>query len=286
MIPLFKVKKPGLYGSIQDKGRFGFQRYGVPVSGPMDSYAYKYGHYMLHNSSDCPALELFLGGIELEVLADHRIVITGADLGAKVDERDAPLWKSFLIYEGQMLSFSGPRAGSIAYVIPEGGFYAEERLGSAAAYPKGHLGSVLKKDTVLYAQKEKTDGFERGLVKSEIPSYNSEVRVKLWKSPHWELFTKESLEVFFQSNYTLKGGDRMGYLLDGPVLKFIKSGDILSEATQFGTIQVPNSGRPIILMADAQTIGGYATIGKVVEEDLWKVAQLKTGGKIEFILKN
>lgn len=286
MIPLFKVKKPGVYGSIQDKGRFGYQRFGVPVSGPMDSYAYKYGHYILGNQADSPALELFLGGLELEVLSDHKLVITGGDLGAQVDGKEAPLWKSFLIFQGQTVRFAGPKAGSIAYVIPEGGFYAEEMLGSASVYPKGLLGSLLQKDMILYAKTNKTDGFQKGLVKREIPDYAMNVRVKLWPSPHWDLFVPDSLEQFFQSIYTLKGGDRMGYLLNGPPLTFKGSGDILSEATQFGTIQVPSSGQPIILMADAQTIGGYATIGKIVEGDLWKVAQLRTGGKVQFSVKD
>lgn len=286
MIPLFKVKKAGVYGSIQDQGRFGYQRFGVPVSGPMDSYAYKYGNYILSNPSNSPALELFLGGQEMEVMSDHRIVITGADLGARVDGVLAPLWKSFTIYKGQTLSFTRPLKGSISYVIPEGGFFAEEILGSASVYPKGLLGSSLKKDIILYAQKDKTDKWQRGLIKSEVPDYSMNVTVKVWTSPHMDLFVSDSLEEFFQSSYTLKGGDRMGYLLNGPSLKFINGGDILSEATQFGTIQVPNSGQPIILMADAQTIGGYATIGKIVNEDLWKVAQLRTGSKIQFSLKS
>lgn len=282
MIPLFKVKKPGVYGSIQDKGRVGFQRFGVPVSGPMDAYAFQYGHTILRNSPDDPALELFLGGLELEVLSDHRIVITGADLRAQIDGKEAPLWKTFSIYQGQTLKFAGPRSGSIAYVTPEGGFYSEEMLGSASVYPKGLLGSPLQKDMILYARIHKKNGFQRGLIKSEIPEYSMNVKVKLWPSPHWNLFAPGSLEEFFQSAYTLKAGDRMGYLLNGTPLKFKESSDILSEATQFGTIQVPNNGQPIILMADAQTIGGYATIGKIVNTDLWKVAQLRPGGKIKF----
>lgn len=285
MLSLFKVKKTGVYGSIQDLGRFGFQRFGVPVSGPMDGYAFKKGHYILGNPLDSAALELFLGGQELEVLEDHRIVITGADLGARVDGELVPLWKSFLIFKGQTLSFTGPVNGSIAYITPEGGYHAEEKLGSASVYPKGLLGSVLKKDMILYAKNEKTSRFERGLVKRKIPEYAMNLRVNVWPSPHLNAFDGSSLEEFFQSEYMLKGGDRMGYLLSGPSLRFTNgSSDILSEATQFGTIQVPNNGQPIILMADAQTIGGYATIGKIADEDLWKVAQLRTGGKIQFSL--
>lgn len=282
MIPLFKVKKAGVYGSIQDKGRTGYQRFGVPVSGAMDFHAYQLGNYVLGNDANSPALELFLGGIELEVLTDHRIVITGADLGAKLDGQLVPNWKTFNIYKGQTLNFTKPVQGSIAYVIPEGGFLSEELLGSASVYPKGQLGSPLKKEMILYARKEKSNKFQSGLCRREIPEYSADLNVKVWPSPHLDCFQPDSINEFFQSAYQIKGGDRMGYLLEGPSLIFINGSDILSEATQFGTIQVPNSGKPIILMADAQTIGGYATIGKIAREDLWKVVQLRRGEKIRF----
>ncbi|SEN40167.1 biotin-dependent carboxylase uncharacterized domain-containing protein [Mesobacillus persicus] len=282
MIPLFKVKKVGTYGSIQDKGRFGYQRFGVPVSGPMDAKAYHLGQYIIGNDENSPSLELFLGGQEFEVLSDHRIVITGADLGVMLDGAPVPTWKTFTIFKGQILSFTRAIEGSIAYVIPEGGFEAELLLGSGSVYPKGLLGTPLKRDRILYAKRESGGGFQTGLCRSEVPSYSQQIQVKVWRSPHLAMFTEVALEEFFQTTYTLKMGDRMGYLLDGPKLDFVHSSDILSEATQFGTIQVPNSGHPIILMADAQTIGGYATIGKIASDDLWKVAQLKKGGEIKF----
>ncbi|MEH7523273.1 biotin-dependent carboxyltransferase family protein [Bacillus sp. JJ1503] len=282
MIPLFKVKKAGVYGSIQDKGRTGYQRFGVPVSGAMDFHAYHMGNYILGNHENAPALEVFLGGMELEVLSDHRVVITGADLGAMLDGMSAPLWKSFNVYKGQILKLTKPISGTIAYLIPEGGLYAEELLGSASAYPKGQLGSQLKKEMIVYAKVVKSRKFNRGLRTRYIPAYSEELTVKVWPSPHLDRFSLETLNDFFQSAYQMKGGDRMGYLLEGPSLTFINGSDILSEATQFGTIQVPNNGQPIILMADAQTIGGYSTIGKIVKEDLWKIAQLRRGCKIKF----
>ncbi|WP_057760397.1 biotin-dependent carboxyltransferase family protein [Cytobacillus praedii] len=282
MIPLFRVKKAGVYGSIQDMGRPGYQRFGVPVSGAMDFHAFRLGNYILGNDTNCPGLEFFLGGIELEILNNHRIVITGADLGAKLDGQPVPNWKTFNIYQGQTLIFTRPVQGSIAYVMPEGGLLSEELLGSSSVYPKGQLGSPLKKEMILFARQEKSKTFQRGLCRSEIPEYSADVKVKVWASPHLDRFQPDSLSEFFQSTYQIKGGDRMGYLLEGTPLRFINGSDILSEATQFGTIQVPNSGQPIILMADAQTIGGYSTIGKIAREDLWKVVQLRRGGKVRF----
>ncbi|WP_342513063.1 biotin-dependent carboxyltransferase family protein [Sporosarcina sp. FSL K6-1522] len=283
MIPLFRVAKTGVYASIQDSGRFGFRRFGMPVAGPMDQQAFQLGQEIIGNAEDGNALELFLGGLTLEVLADHRIVITGADLGAVIDgEEAAPLWKTFLIRQGQTISFTQPVNGAIAYIIPEGGLAAEEVLGSCASYPRGLIGEPIKKERILYANVPKKERFNRGLRSSNIPDYGQEITVELYNSPHMGLFKQSSVETFLNATYTYRGGDRMGYFFGGPSLEFISSGDIVSEATQFGTVQVPSNGQPIILMADAQTTGGYATIGTVAQEDLPKVAQLRNGGRVRF----
>lgn len=282
MIPLFKVVKSGVYSSIQDRGRFGFRKFGVPVSGPMDREAFELGHKAIGNEVNETALELFLGGLSLEVLMDHRIIITGANLGAIIDGQEAPMWKTFSVKPGQILSFPKPITGSIAYIIPEGGFSVKRFLGSKSSYYKGQIGDAINKETILYANSMTQRQFNRGLLNEYTPSYEQEISIELFKSPHMKLFEKTSIERFLANPYTFRGGDRMGYFFNGQPLEFNTSSDIVSEATQFGTVQVPTNGQPIILMADSQTIGGYATIGTVVKEDLAKVAQLRNGGKVRF----
>jgi len=286
MIPLFRVVKPGVYATIQDQGRFGFRRFGMPVAGPMDRLAFQLGQDIIGNEDSGNALELFLGGLTVEVLTDHRIVIAGADLGVMIDgDMPAPLWKTFQIWKGQTISFSKPISGAIAYIIPEGGYAVKKILGSNSSYPRGLIGETVKKETILYANTSSKKRFNRGLLVDEIPGYELDVTVELFKSPHMDLFEKSSVDTFLNASYTYRGGDRMGYFFNGPPLKFIDSGDIVSEATQFGTVQVPTNGQPIILMADAQTTGGYATIGTVSKADLPKVAQLKNGGTIRFVYR-
>lgn len=283
MIPLFRVVKPGVYATIQDRGRFGYRHFGMPVSGPMDWQAFQLGQEIIDNGESNNALELFLGGLTLEVLSDHRIIIAGANLGALIDgEEVAPLWKTFSVLKGQMISFTKPISGAIAYIIPEGGYLATEILGSTSSYPRGLIGEPVKKETILYANSMKETRLNRGLRLESTPKYAQDITVELFESPHMELFTKTSVENFLNSIYTYRGGDRMGYFFNGTPLEFVESGDIVSEATQFGTVQVPTNGQPIILMADAQTTGGYATIGTVIKADLPKVAQLKNGGTIRF----
>lgn len=283
MIPLFRVVKPGVYATIQDRGRFGYRHFGMPVSGPMDWQAFQLGQEIINNGESNNALELFLGGLTLEILSDHRIIIAGANLGALIDgEEVAPLWKTFSVLKGQMISFTKPISGAIAYIIPEGGYLATEILGSTSSYPRGLIGEPVKKETILYANSMKETRLNRGLRLGSTPKYAQDITIELFESPHMELFTKTSVENFLNSIYTYRGGDRMGYFFNGTPLEFVESGDIVSEATQFGTVQVPTNGQPIILMADAQTTGGYATIGTVIKADLPKVAQLKNGGTIRF----
>ncbi|MBE1556030.1 biotin-dependent carboxyltransferase family protein [Sporosarcina limicola] len=283
MIPLFRVIKPGVYGTIQDAGRPGFRRFGMPISGPMDEQAFHLGMKIMNNNGKESALELFLGGLTLEVLSDHRIAITGADLTVSIDGIEAPMWKSFYIRKDQTIRFTKPATGGIAYIIPEGGFCSPKVLDSQSVYPKGLIGGPVRKDEILYANIPIKNRCNSGMRVEDIPTYSNDVTVELWDSPHMHLFRKESVQTFFNATYTMRGGDRMGYFLNGPALEFEASGDIISEATQFGTIQVPTNGQPIILMADAQTVGGYATIGKVVNKDLPKIAQLRTGGTIRFV---
>lgn len=283
MIPLFRVVKAGVYASIQDRGRFGFRRYGMPVAGPMDQQAFQLGQDIMGNAESDNALELFLGGLIVEVLTDHRIIITGADLSAVIDgDEMAPLWKTFAIKQGQLISFTKPLNGAIAYIIPEGGLAAPIIMGSSSSYPRALIGETIKKDMVLYANRLPQQRLNRGLRVGSTPKYTQDITVELFKSPHLELFKPASIDSFTHAIYSYRGGDRMGYFFNGPVLEFINSGDIVSEATQFGTVQVPSNGQPIILMADAQTTGGYATIGTVVKADLPKVAQLKNGGQVRF----
>lgn len=282
MKELFRVLKEGVYASLQDEGRIGYRAFGMPIAGPMDTNAFRLGNTIIGNSSNSAAIELFLGGLSLEVLSTHTITIGGADLRAEIDGQKAPLWKSITVYEGQILSFIHPLQGSIAYIFALGGFETPSIMGSRSAYPKAEIGCTLKKGTVLSVPDVVLPKHQRGLVATEIPTYEQEVEVAVWKSPHDALFQEESIQTFFHSEFTYKGGDRMGYYFNGPELHFNEKSDILSEATQFGTIQVPSNGQPVILMADAQTVGGYATIGKVTDADLWKIAQLRNGGKIRF----
>ncbi|QHE53624.1 biotin-dependent carboxyltransferase family protein [Pontibacillus sp. HMF3514] len=282
-IPIFSVKKAGVYTSFQDKGRYGFQSKGVPVSGAMDRYASVIANHLVQNDEGEACLEVTFGGTELIAEKDHLIVICGADLDAKLNGEAAPLWKTVVIRKGDTLKFGGPKNGTRAYIAVQGGFNAPSYLGSYSVYERGGLGESVAKSDSLYVKQESYNSVNRGIVERYLPSYEKEIEIGVIPSHHQDLFEENSYAAFFETEYQVAGGDRMGIQLKNDnKLRFKDRGDILSEPTTFGTVQVPSSGDPIILMADSQTTGGYATIGTVVTADLWKVAQLPPGGKVSF----
>lgn len=281
--PLFKVQKAGVYASIQDKGRIGYQQFGVPVSGAMDSLAYEIGNLLVGNKRNQASLEIMYMGVELEALDHHTISITGADLDARVDGRPLKMWRPFDIKRGQILSFKGMKKGAISYLSVNGGLKSPKVLNSYSVYPRGGIGQSLQIGEVIHTNEGTDFTSKKGLYNSHRPRYEKEIIIRVITGSHMDRFEPGSIEDFFQQTYQLTRGDRMGYLLKGEKpLRHKENSDIFSEATTFGSLQVPSNGQPIILMADSQTTGGYTTIGRVITADLWKVAQLPVGGKITF----
>lgn len=271
---LFEVVKPGIQTTIQDHGRFGYRANGVPISGPVDRFAYTMLNDLLGNKPSSAVLEIWLGGLELICLSDCEIAVTGAKVNIHVDGTTQEMWKVIRVKVGQMVKLGQAEEGIISYLGIRGELEVEMWLGSASVYLKGKMGRPFKKgDTIIGMP---TKGLIQGLVLVERPVYSQKLTVEIWPSVHRSLFKNEN----FEGPYRLKSGDRMGYLFEGPPIEFHSSGDILSEAVEPGTIQANNKGQLIVLMADAQTTGGYATLGKIVEADLWRVAQLRPGGEI------
>ena len=282
MKPLLLVKKQGVYGSLQDKGRYGYRAYGIGLSGPMDKESFQVAQNILNNTENQTSFEMFIGGFEFQALNEGTFVLTGAPCVCLVNGRPIEMWRTFRLEKGDILSIKSVNEGSIVYLTPKGGFQTESILGSKSCLPV--VGNALTVGTVLYGQNVDTLRYTRGLYAPFRPLFRKAITVRIFKGPHVELFTEESIQQLLNSSYQFIGGNRMGYYLKGSVLRLKNSKDILSEATQYGTIQVPQSGEPIVLMADAQTVGGYPIIATIHEDDLHKVAQMRTFNTIRFAL--
>ncbi|WP_181346812.1 biotin-dependent carboxyltransferase family protein [Thalassobacillus sp. CUG 92003] len=282
-VAIFKTIKPGIYASFQDLGRFDYQKYGVPVSGAMDAKAHRLANYILGNPAHVPTLEITLTGTKLEALTDHWVAVTGGDLDAQLDGDSIPRWEALFIKKGQTLNFKGPKEGVRTYLAVQSGFHAPVFLGSASTYERGGFGQSLAKGDVLYAKQSARKMVRRGLIASERPVYTKTFTLNYIPSSHQSRFTEESITTFHQQPYAVKRGDRMGLQLQGgTALQHRDGADIISEPVTYGTIQVTSSGQPMILRADAQTTGGYTTLGTIMTKDLNKVAQVPPGGTVYF----
>ncbi|MCM3397476.1 biotin-dependent carboxyltransferase family protein [Oceanobacillus profundus] len=287
---IIEVVKPGLATSVQDLGRTGFQAFGVVVSGAMDSFALQVGNILVGNPREAAGIEIVIMGPELRILEDTVLAICGADLSPKLDGELLPVWKSFSVRKGQVITFGQPKDGAYAYIAVAGGIDTPVVMGSKSTYTKaaigGFKGRYLQKGDHLASSPfsfslKSVSG--RGLSPTYVPNYKNVEKVRVILGPDQAAIAESSIEQFLSSSYKVSTqSDRMGYRLEGAELTHKHGADILSDAVLSGTIQVPASGQPIVLLADRQTTGGYTRIGTVISVDLPFVAQKYTGSELRF----
>lgn len=290
------VLKPGLLSSFQDLGRQGHQHLGVPVGGAMDSRAHRLANMLVGNTTDLATLEVTLTGPTLQFDSPACIAITGALLEPMLNGEPIPNNRPLVIRKGDTLSFGQRRQGLRAYIAWHGGIRLEPVLGSCSTYLRGKLGgyqgrALQANDTLIPAtdlSPVNLDSLAKALWSQKIylpgtlGTHNRET-IRAMRGAHTPLFTDESVHAFFSSRYRIGAqSERMGYRLQGPVLQQKDPAQLLSEATGFGTVQVPPDGSPIVLMADRQTTGGYAKIAHVATVDLPAIAQGMPGDQISF----
>lgn len=286
--PVIKVEKPGLSTTIQDLGRYGYQQYGMVAAGAMDSFALQVGNLLIGNPRDAAGIEVVIMGPQLTFLTDTVIAVCGADLSPTIDGDAIPMWTSIRVHEGQTLAFGLPKNGAYTYIAVAGGMEAEVVMGSRSTYVKASIGGIegrfLKKEDILEAGSAfiRSPFIRRKLPPRLIPEYDdSKVRVIL--GPDTDAFPISSVKTFLSEKYEItKYTDRMGARLQGPKLEHTQGADIISDSIFPGTIQVPASGQPIVLLADRQTTGGYTRIANVISVDIAKVAQKLPGAELVF----
>ena len=284
---IFKVLKPGLFSTIQDSGRIGYQSKGVVVGGAMDQFAYQTGNILLGNNRNSASLEITMMGPVLQALESCVISICGADLSPKIDKKTVGSWKTVKIEKDQILSFGKPINGIRTYIAISGGFSVPEVLKSSSTYVKGKIGGVngrtLKDGDILYGKEQIKSRIGVGLAWEIIPDYDPKEPIRVIFGPDSDRFTAHATRTLLNSEYRItNAADRMGYRLDGPPIKHKTGADIISDATNVGTIQVPKDGKPIILMSDHQTTGGYTRIANVISIDIPLIAQRYPGQTIHF----
>ena len=286
---LFKVISPGLYSTIQDLGRYEYQKQGIVVSGAMDQFAIQAGNVFAGSLRNDAAIEITMMGPTLQALNNTIISICGANLSPMIDNTPIRMWCSQFIRKGQVLSFGKRQNGIRAYICVSGGIQVDKLLNSSSTYVKGKMGGVegrpLKANDILHGKEASINPSRVGLGLADefIPQYNSEEPIRVILGPDDNCFTKKGIRTFLNSVYTItSSADRMGYRLEGPRIEHKEKADIISDAINVGTIQVPKDGNPIILMSDRQTTGGYTRIANVISADMPLLAQRFPGQTIKF----
>jgi antagonist of KipI len=282
-----KILKPGFFTTIQDLGRFGFQQYGMPVSGAMDLYSFKRANFLVGNDQNEACLEATAIGPTIEFESETAIAICGADMNPEINGSEIEMYKTVHVNSGDKLSFKGLKSGFRTYISFGGGIDVPLVMGSKSTYLRGRIGGIegrqLKSGDRLklgeYSSKTKMTQIEKRL----IPIYKDCFTARIIPGPEADYFTVKGLVKFLNSEFTLtEQCDRMGYRLSGKKIQHKSSSEIISSGIEFGTIQVPAHGNPIIMMADRQTTGGYPRIANVISVDLPYLAQLQAGDKIRF----
>jgi biotin-dependent carboxylase-like uncharacterized protein len=279
------VLKPGMLTTIQDLGRPGYQGMGVPVSGPMDAYSHRLANQLLGNDPMAAALEITLLGPDLAAEGDLTCAVAGAEIEITIDGLTAPRHRPFSVPSGSRIRCGARDRGTRLTLAVQGGFDLPATLGSRATHLVSRMGPfggrALRAGDVLPVGPSAAIVSAVLAIPLELPEGGA--RVRIVPAAHRERFPDEAWEMLVRARFTVSPqSNRMGYRLDGPRLEHIGSADILSEAMPIGALQVPASGQPILLMAERQTTGGYATIANVITADLPIAGQLGPGDWIEF----
>lgn len=284
-MPAFTVVRPGMLTTVQDLGRWGRQHLGVPVAGPMDWYSHRLANLLLGNTPEAAALEVTLLGPELLAEGDQVCVVTGAEFELTVGARRVRTGEPFLVSDGERLRFGARLAGSRATLAVAGGFATDAVLGSRATSLSSRLGpfggrALRIGDVLPYGGASRAVHRHGG---RPLLMPRGGARLRVMAGPHHAAFTDRARQTLLTSRYTVTpDSNRMGYRLDGPRLERVPQPEMLSDATPPGSLQVPASGCPILLMADRQTTGGYPKIATVITADLPVAGQLAPGDWVEF----
>lgn len=280
------ILEPGPQTTVQDLGRFGHLRSGIPPSGPLDRRAFILANRLVGNLDGAAGLECAFSGPRFEVDGPSAIAVTGAEVAVSVNGQPAPRWTTILLARGDGVKVGVARIGVRAYVAVSGGLDVPPVLGSRATYLRGRLGGVGGRALQAGDRLRAFAAAEppvRSVRPEAVPGLVGEPTIHVVLGPQADRFTEEGIAALLGGSYEmLLESDRMGARLRGPRIVHTRGHDIISDGTALGSIQVPGDGQPIVLLVDHQSTGGYTKIATVCSFDVGRVAQVKPGQRLTF----
>lgn len=286
MASTLEVIEAGPLSTIQDRGRLGYQRFGVSESGAMDSLFFRVANALVGNDANAAVIEMTLAGMSLKVSSGRcHIAYVGAHASISVDGTAIEPCTSFIAEQGATIAIGAMRGGLRGYLSVEGGVLTDPILESRATHTRSNIGGLdggaLRAGQQIPVGTPDHQAIYRQVPAERLPSHLGPIRVLL--GPQNDLFTEAGIATFLSSEYRLSTKvDRMGCQLEGATIEHAGDFNIVSDGIVNGSIQVPGTGQPIVLLADRQTTGGYAKIATVIGSDLRKVAQGRPGQTLRF----
>lgn len=286
MVEGLRVVAPGVASTLQDAGRPGWMRYGISGSGAMDRDLLALANGLVGNPGDAAAIEMAMVGPTLACEAPAcRVALAGAPFAMALNGRALDPFTAHDLRRGDRLTLAAPRRGLRAYLAVAGGFAVAPMLGSVSTHTRTRLGGLdgaaLAAGDLLPLRAPVPGGRALTLPAARRPRFGGPIRVVL--GPQADSFTEAGLRTFLTEPYTLSArADRMGCHLEGPSIAHADGFNIVSDGIVNGSIQVPGHGRPLILLADRHTTGGYPKIATVIAADLGRLAQVRPGETIRF----
>lgn len=291
-----RVEEPGLSTTVQDTGRYGHYHIGMPPAGAMDEFSHRVANALVGNSEDAATLEMTYYGPDLEFEEDAVIAVTGTDMSPELDDEDVPLWEAIPVDAGQTLSVDFATEGARSYLAIAGGIDVPTVMDSRATYTLiglgGYEGRELEAGDVLTVG-DVPDGTSPvgNSIESDHRPYYDDASIRVVMGLCEYRLTDESKETFLDADWSVTPeADRVGYRLRGPDIEFVEReqpfgagadpSNVVDLGYPIGSIQIPE--QPIILMRDAVTGGGYATVGTVISPDRDLLAQRPTHGTVDF----
>jgi antagonist of KipI len=287
------VASAGFLTSVQDLGRTGFRQSGVSTGGALDAHAMRVANALVGNDDNAAGLEATLGKLRLRFEDERILAWCGGAFTVQIGDENLPPGHAGLIGADEELVMAAPNEGSRGWLAISGGIDVPLVLGSRATDLRGnfggHDGRTLRDGDVLPLGKNG----DLEIAAPWISAWSAPAPwaatahrdrfLRLVRGTNWDGFTREAQTSLVTASFTVTpDSDRMGARLDGPNLDRNNAGDLLSEAVAPGTLQVPPSGQPILLLGDCQTIGGYPKIAHVITVDLPIAAQLWPGDRVRF----
>lgn len=281
-----RVLQPGLFTTVQDRGRYGYAHLGISPAGAADAMSLRIANLLVGNDDNAPALEMTLLGATLEFMETAAIAICGADCDCTIGQQRIAANTALEVPAGSVLRCGSTIGGARIYLAACGGFDVPRVMGSASTDVRGRFGGVegrrLQAGDVLRLHNSGARCPPR-LATGSLGFLRPSGPLRVTKGPQADWFSAEAYTQFFAATYTVsQQSDRAGLRLTGTPVTLREAKQLLTDGIPLGAIQVPQDGQPIILFVDQQTTGGYPKIANVIAADMYRIGQLRPRDRVRF----